>query len=266
DTIVPDGINLFDWNRYMYVRGRPLNANDPSGHYSNEEIMQHFGCDSWSCVESNFNEGGALEGSWGWLNVLQDAQDGDSVTSTMLASVKGHLGSINSTLMGRIQRNAAGRIGVNLDTYVGTDYQRHSVEGLIDSDAFAQFASSGDVGMYEVNGKGYTHASQAACYTEMQCATQTLDAVATGSSAVAVVCLSSVVGAPCAGVASQVSLYAGIAGTGLTAYNAYRGDASALDVGVGMVTTTIGGVFGPTGKGAMGFTSSLFQWWWDQGD
>ncbi|MCB0141243.1 MAG: RHS repeat-associated core domain-containing protein, partial [Caldilineaceae bacterium] len=32
DSMVPDGTNLFDWNRYMYVRGRPLNANDPSGH------------------------------------------------------------------------------------------------------------------------------------------------------------------------------------------------------------------------------------------
>ena len=32
DTIVPDVTNLFDYNRYMYVRGRVLNANDPTGH------------------------------------------------------------------------------------------------------------------------------------------------------------------------------------------------------------------------------------------
>jgi len=32
DTIVPDATNVFDYNRYMYVRGRALNASDPSGH------------------------------------------------------------------------------------------------------------------------------------------------------------------------------------------------------------------------------------------
>ena len=32
DTIVPDAGNVFDWNRYMYVQGRVMNANDPSGH------------------------------------------------------------------------------------------------------------------------------------------------------------------------------------------------------------------------------------------
>ncbi|MCB0184366.1 MAG: RHS repeat-associated core domain-containing protein, partial [Caldilineaceae bacterium] len=35
DTLVPDATNLFDYNRYMYVRGRVLNMNDPTGHYSN---------------------------------------------------------------------------------------------------------------------------------------------------------------------------------------------------------------------------------------
>ncbi len=32
DPIVPDPTNLLDYNRYLYVRGRPLNMNDPSGH------------------------------------------------------------------------------------------------------------------------------------------------------------------------------------------------------------------------------------------
>ncbi len=32
DTLVPDPTNLLDYNRYSYVRGRPLNMNDPSGH------------------------------------------------------------------------------------------------------------------------------------------------------------------------------------------------------------------------------------------
>lgn len=49
--------------------------------------MQHFGCDSWGCVEANFNEGGSLEDAWGWLNVLQAAHDGDTVSSTMLTQI-----------------------------------------------------------------------------------------------------------------------------------------------------------------------------------
>ncbi|MEZ4661501.1 MAG: RHS repeat-associated core domain-containing protein [Caldilineaceae bacterium] len=32
DTLVPDAGSVLDYNRYLYVRGNPLNANDPSGH------------------------------------------------------------------------------------------------------------------------------------------------------------------------------------------------------------------------------------------
>jgi RHS repeat-associated protein len=269
DTIVPDASNLFDYNRYMYVRGRVLNMNDPTGHYSNDEIMDHFGCESWSCVEGNFKEGGSLEGAWGWLNVLQEAEDGDTVTSTMLAQLKGQAGSVHSSIVGSFLFSNK-RINVNLQTFAASDGSQSALEGTLDGDAFAQFARNGDYGMYGIKGRTtYGRDVKAACYTVGQCATQTLDAVSTGSAAVAAVCLSSVVGAPCAGIASQVSLYAGITGTAITALSmkdGIREDASALDLGVSMVTTTVGGVFGPAGKGATGVTSSLVQWWWDQGE
>ena len=269
DTIVPDATNVFDYNRFMYVRGRVLNMNDPTGNYSNDEIMQHFGCDSWSCVESQFNEGGSLAGAWGWLNVLQEAEDGDIVTSTMLAQVKGQAGSVHSSLVGSFLFSNK-RISVNLQTFVGSDVSQSALEGTLDSNAFAQFARNGDYGIYGIKGRTtYGRDAKAACYTVGQCATQTLDAVSTGSAAVAAVCLGSVVGAPCATVASQVGLYTGIAGTTITSLSMMDGmreDASALDVGVSIVTTTVGGVFGPAGKGAAGFASSLFQWWWDQGE
>ncbi len=32
DTIVPDPTNVFDYNRFMYVRGRVMNYNDPTGY------------------------------------------------------------------------------------------------------------------------------------------------------------------------------------------------------------------------------------------
>ena len=35
DVMVPDPGNPYDLNRYMYVRGNPTNANDPSGHVVN---------------------------------------------------------------------------------------------------------------------------------------------------------------------------------------------------------------------------------------
>ncbi|MCE7979970.1 MAG: RHS repeat-associated core domain-containing protein [Caldilinea sp. CFX5] len=265
DTLVPEPTNLFDYNRYMFVRGNPMRYNDPTGHYSNEEIMQHFGCDTWGCVEANFNEGGSLDGAWGWLNVLQAAQDGDTVASTMLTQLEGQAGSTNTSLLGTIRRGENGRIGVQLTTFVGADYSQSALDGTLDGDAFAQFAKAGDVGMYGVKGGvTYMHNAQAVCYTWMQCSTQTLDAVSTGSSAVAALCLGTGVGAPCAGAAGMVSTATGAAGTVLTGISAYQGEASALDVGVGIVTTITGGAGGTVGKGSVGVASSLFQWWWDQ--
>jgi hypothetical protein len=35
DTIIPDQTNPQSWNRYSYVANRPINTNDPSGHWPN---------------------------------------------------------------------------------------------------------------------------------------------------------------------------------------------------------------------------------------
>jgi len=43
DTVVPDGTNVFDYNRYMYVRGRVFNANDPTGHCVNNQTTNNDG-------------------------------------------------------------------------------------------------------------------------------------------------------------------------------------------------------------------------------
>jgi RHS repeat-associated protein len=83
DTLVPDPGLVLDYNRYMYVRGNPLRYTDPTGHYTNDEIMQHFGCSDWACVEAMFasHNGGAYAGLHGWLAILLDAQDGYAVSA-----------------------------------------------------------------------------------------------------------------------------------------------------------------------------------------
>ncbi len=77
---MPEPGNPQALNRYTYVRNNPLKYTDPSGYYSEEEIMRSFGVRSWDEVLAYFREGGALEGKWGWLEVLRRAHSYDWVT------------------------------------------------------------------------------------------------------------------------------------------------------------------------------------------
>ena len=87
--------------------GNPLKYSDPSGYYTNDEIMQHYGCEGWACVESHFGSGGSHDGLWGWLYTLQQAQDGYQVHASSFS------GSIGMTqFSGVFHRGANGTIGV----------------------------------------------------------------------------------------------------------------------------------------------------------
>jgi hypothetical protein len=50
---------------------------DPTGYYTEEEIMTACGVTTWDEVLALFREGGALEGLWGWLEILRRANDSD---------------------------------------------------------------------------------------------------------------------------------------------------------------------------------------------
>jgi len=79
DTIVPGFANPQSFNRYSYVYNNPLKYVDPTGHFSEKEIMGFFGVEAWEGVLAFFEEGGSLEGRWGWLELLRQAETTDNL-------------------------------------------------------------------------------------------------------------------------------------------------------------------------------------------
>ena len=135
DTIVPDPALVSDYNRYLYVRGNPLKYSDPTGHYSDDEIMTHFGCDDWICVEDHFGEGGSHAGMWGWLHILQQARDGDSVVARGVGSHS------YAEMAGTFQLGANGQIELHGGSYTYASGV-HKFSDAAPEVAFAGFAGN----------------------------------------------------------------------------------------------------------------------------
>ena len=106
DTLVPDPENVLAYNRYMYALGNPLKYSDPSGHYSVEELQQHFGVESFDELATIFGEGGEHEGLWGWYDILRAANDGDTVTAWNPHAM--------TPISGVFGRDASGSILINM--------------------------------------------------------------------------------------------------------------------------------------------------------
>ena len=164
DTLVPDAGLLVDYNRYGYARGNPMRFTDPSGFYSNDEIMQHFGCSDWSCVEAMFADDGVYAGLWGWLYILQQAEDGDEVTAFNYSVVRTG-GTVNSELTGIFARSSNGVISVagrRWRVTTGPGAGESPVTAILSDAAIAHFAGNADgFGSYAITGHGRTVATNA---------------------------------------------------------------------------------------------------------
>jgi len=74
---VPGGVQGLD--RYAYVNNNPTNYVDPTGNFTEKEIISYYGVSTWDEVLALFYEGGLYEGRWGWLEVLRKAENGDKL-------------------------------------------------------------------------------------------------------------------------------------------------------------------------------------------
>ena len=77
DTLVPEPGVLFDYNRYMYVRGNPVNFSDPSGHCStladgSRDLENDAGC--WDAADQVYKSWAADPNYWsaGWDRTADD--------------------------------------------------------------------------------------------------------------------------------------------------------------------------------------------------
>ncbi len=142
---MPDASLVIDYNRYLYARGNALRFADPSGHYSNDEIMQHFGCENWECVEGHFQDGGSHSGMWGWLYILQQARNGDSILARGIST------NVQSEMSGAFQLGANGQIQIQGGSYsypTGT----YQFSGAVPELTFAGFPGNFDYGDFTLSG------------------------------------------------------------------------------------------------------------------
>ncbi len=142
---MPAAGNALDYHRYAYTRFNPVKYTDPTGHYSTDELMQHFGVDSFEALTALFGEDGPYAGNSGWYDILRAAQDGDRITAT--------LPDYQTSISGSFVRTSEGRILIDMG-------QSH----LVAETEFARFggywaggASYGwpsEYGMYHLQGAG----------------------------------------------------------------------------------------------------------------
>ena len=89
DSIIPDPGSTGAYDRYAYANNNPIRYNDPSGHYSEDLIIEMLGQETWDEVLVLFEFGGEYEGKWGFLEVLRRAEDGDQFYAGITGEING---------------------------------------------------------------------------------------------------------------------------------------------------------------------------------
>ena len=202
DAIVPAAGDALDYHRYAYTRFNPVKYTDPTGHYSDQALLTHFGCESWSCVEEHFQEGGSHAGLWGWLDILLKAEDGDAVQATvsyggMLSTVSGNFATVNGqiTVQGPQLHFGKDAPSTSAGAWGEATFARMALMGSWQADHNAFYMGRHGVSVYNQQYPDCRH---------QDCVTQALDGAATASSAVAAGC--TLAGAaPCAVIAGGTS-------------------------------------------------------------
>jgi RHS repeat-associated protein len=123
DTLVPDPTNLHDHNRYIYGRGSPMMYNDPTGHWTEEQLEEQFG-HSW---QSMFREGGSFYG----YQAFQEFLLSDQTTSEFDLDVVGaavQVALLAQGISGTLPDAAAIRLGASASIALSPGA---SLEGLV---------------------------------------------------------------------------------------------------------------------------------------
>ena len=240
DSIVPAAGNALDYHRYAYTRFNPLKYTDPSGHYSDKALMTHFGCETWACVESHFQEGGSHAGLWGWLNVLLIAEDGDAVEAFVVydnqtAWVSGQFATQEGKIVVQNPqlRFSAGAPHSSGATWGELTFAKMALMGSWEGYHHAQYNS--DRSFTSVYNQRYTDCRH------QDCVAQTIDTV--GVAGASLMVASPVCGPAvelCASVGGFVNLGATGVGALWTGYQAFKGNTSLADIYMTSTTTATG--------------------------
>ena len=256
DTIVPAAGNALDYHRYAYTRFNPVKYTDPTGHYSDQALLTHFGCESWSCVEEHFQEGGSHAGLWGWLDILLKAEDGDAVQATvsyggMLSTVSGNFATVNGqiTVQGPQLHFGKDAPSTSAGAWGEATFARMALMGSWQADHNAFYMGRHGVSVYNQQYPDCRH---------QDCVTQALDGAATASSAVAAGC--TLAGAaPCAVIAGGTSTFIGAIGTTRTAFLSLTAEGSILDASLSFGLLRASMKASPNVSLAL----NMVQWTWD---
>ena len=139
-------------------RGNPLKYNDPTGHYSVDELQQHFGVNSFDELMALFGEGGRYEGNSGWYDILRAAQDGDHITA--------YMPDATTAISGNFIRNNQGQIEIDMGNGQIVDESVFAVFGGYHAGFEASGSYGSDYGLYQLNGVAGGHMATAISGTQ----------------------------------------------------------------------------------------------------